>query len=255
MHGHGKERAEADEVTPGSGGGDARHRDRDEAARLPLEEQQFDREQHRRERRREGCRHACRRGRHEQGLALGARQVQELGDERSERAAGHDDRTLGAEGAAGADGDSRGERLQDREPRLDAAAVDQNRLDRFRDAVAANPFRSVTRHEADDEAADDGDGDDEGAQHVGGGRRGRDAEAVEEEEVGEEVNQGQQADRDICADDPDRYGNEREQKKAGVGGEIAERVQGALVVLRRARPEGEHVFPLYEAGRARTVEY
>jgi hypothetical protein len=90
---------------------------------------------------------------------------------------------------------------------------------------------------------------------VSGGRRGRDAEAVEEEEVGEEVNQGQQADGDVCADDPDRYGDEREQEKTGVGSEIAERLQGALVVLRCARPKVNMIFSPYQPGRARTVEY
>ena len=38
--------------------------------------------------------------------------------------------------------------------RLDPAALDQDRLDGLRDAVAANPLRAVARHEADDEAAD-----------------------------------------------------------------------------------------------------
>jgi hypothetical protein len=74
-----------------------RERDWNQAPRLPLEEQQFHGEHHRRDRGREGRRHAGGRAGDEKRLALGARQVKELRDERSERAAGHDDRTFGAE--------------------------------------------------------------------------------------------------------------------------------------------------------------
>ena len=42
------------------------------------------------------------------------------------------------------------------QPRLHAAAVDQNRFDRFRNSVAANALRAVARHQADDQRAADG---------------------------------------------------------------------------------------------------
>ena len=51
-------------------------------------------------------------------LRSSARQVQELREQRAHRAAGHDDRPLGAERAAGADRDRRRERLEQRDPRL-----------------------------------------------------------------------------------------------------------------------------------------
>ena len=44
-------------------------------------------------------------------------------------------------------------RLQNRQPRLHFAAVDQNGFERFRNAVSANAFRAVARHESDDQAA------------------------------------------------------------------------------------------------------
>jgi len=72
-------------------------------------------------------------------------------------------RPLGAERAAGADRDRRRQRLEHRELRLDAAAVDQDRLDRFGNAVAADPLGPIAGHESDDEA-DDGDDDDHAAQ-------------------------------------------------------------------------------------------
>ena len=48
-------------------------------------------------------------------------------------------------------------RLEDGHLGIDARAVEQNGLDGFGDAVAADFFRTETRHEADDQAADDGD--------------------------------------------------------------------------------------------------
>ena len=89
-------------------------------------------------------------------LRSAAGEVEALGEERADRAAGHDDRAFGAERAAGADGDGGRERLEDGDFRLDPAAADQDGLDRLGDAVAANLLRAVARHQADDQAADDG---------------------------------------------------------------------------------------------------
>ena len=46
-------------------------------------------------------------------------------------------------------------RLQKRDFRLDAAAIDQNRFNRFRNAVSADSLRAVARHHADDQRSGD----------------------------------------------------------------------------------------------------
>ena len=55
---------------------------------------------------------------HQQRLALRGRQMEDLRDDRADRAAGHDDRPFGAERPARADRDRRRERLEDRHLRL-----------------------------------------------------------------------------------------------------------------------------------------
>ena len=95
----------------------------------------------------------------EQRLALRGREVEELREERADRAARHDDRALRAERPARADRDRGGDGLQDRDLRLDPAAADQDRLERLGDAVAADLLRAEARHQADDERAHDRDED------------------------------------------------------------------------------------------------
>ncbi len=77
-------------------------------------------------------------------------------EQRAEGAAGHDDRTFRAEWTAGADGDGGGDGFEHGDARFDARSVEQDGLDSLRDAVAANLVRAVARHDADDDAADDG---------------------------------------------------------------------------------------------------
>ncbi len=79
--------------------------------------------------------------------------MEELRDQRSERAARHDDRAFGAERSAGADGDGGRERLEKRYPRLHPAAVDKDPLDGFGNAVPPDALRAVTRHESNDDRA------------------------------------------------------------------------------------------------------
>ena len=151
---HREQRPDADDVAAHRRRRRAGERDRNQAARLPFEQQQFHGQQHRGERRRERRRHAGRRAGDQQRLALGAGQMEELRDQRSERAAGHDDRPFGAERPARADRDRGRQRLEQRDLRLDAAAVDQDRFDRFGNAVAADALRAVARHHADDQRAE-----------------------------------------------------------------------------------------------------
>ncbi len=135
--------------------GDAGEGDGNEGARTPLEEQQLDREQHRGEWRREGGGHAGRRSGDEQRGALRIRELDPLRQQRTEGAAGHDDRTFRAERAAGADGDGGGDGFEYGDARLDARAVQQDGFNGFGNAVAANLVRAVAGHDADDDAADD----------------------------------------------------------------------------------------------------
>ncbi len=151
----GKQRAGPDQLRPPQGGDDDGGGDRNEAARLPLEQQQFDRKQHGGERRAEHRGHAGGRAGDQQRLALGRTQVEELREQGAERAAGHDDRTFGAERAAGADGDGGRQRLEQSDLGLDPALTDQDGLDGFGNAVAADFFRAEIGHQADDHAADD----------------------------------------------------------------------------------------------------
>src|SRR6185437_7300310 len=119
-----------------------------------LEEHDFDGEENGRHGRAEDRGHAGRRAGDQQRLALRGAQVKELREERAQGAARHDDRALGAERAAGADRDRRGERLQHGYLRLYPALTDEDRLERLGYAVPADLRRAVAGHEADDQAAD-----------------------------------------------------------------------------------------------------
>ena len=155
--GHREERAGTEPEDAHDRGGDAGEGDRDKAAGTPLEEEEFDGEEDGGERRGEGGRHSGGGSGDEEGGALGVGEVHPLGDEGAECAAGHDDGAFCSEGTAGADGDGGGDGLEEGDLGLDARAVEQDRLDGFGDAVAANLIRAVTCHDADDKAADDGD--------------------------------------------------------------------------------------------------
>ena len=138
-----------------------RERDGDERARTILEQQQLDGEEHGAHRAAEGRRHSRGGAGGEERLALVGRDVQQLAAQRAERAAGRDDRSLGAERSAGADGDRRGERLEKEHARRDAALAEQHALHHLGNAVAADGRRAVARHEPDDDCAAHGDRDDE----------------------------------------------------------------------------------------------
>ena len=111
--------------------------------RRELEQQQLDREHDRGERRAERGRHAGRGAAGEEDLALVGRHVDDLAEQRAERPAGDDDRALGAERAAGADGDRRRQRLGDAGAGRDPALSREHRLHRLGDAVAADDRRPL----------------------------------------------------------------------------------------------------------------
>src|SRR5512135_800172 len=153
MGGDREHRPRAEQVRPQQ----RRHRGgqghRDQAAGLPLEEQDLDGQEHRGHRRVEDRRHPARRPRHQQSFPLSGGQMEDLSDDRSDRAPRHDDRSLGPEWPARADRDGRRDRLEDRDLRAHPAPADQDRLHRLGDAVPPDPLRPVTGHQPDDQPA------------------------------------------------------------------------------------------------------
>jgi hypothetical protein len=167
----------------------ARNDERDKRPRLEFKKQQLDSKNHPCDRGVEGSRHAGSRAAGEQYFALDRGSVEGLANERADGSPSLNDRAFGAERAAGADRDGRRDGLQDSDPRGDAAAVEQDCLHRFGNAVPLD-FRSpVLGHDANDKAADDRSHDDHPTEVVvlWAGEVGR--PAMEEEEIGEESNQ------------------------------------------------------------------
>ena len=84
-------------------------------------------------------------------LRSAALKLEQLREQRADRAAGHDDRAFGAERAAAADRHRRRQRLQQRHFERQPAFAEEDGLDRFGDAVAADLVRPEPRHQADDQ--------------------------------------------------------------------------------------------------------
>ena len=160
-------------------------------------------------------------------LRSAAVRLKDLGDDGAEGAAGHDDRSLGAERAAGADGDRGRQRLEDGDLGRHAAAADEDGFEGFRDAVAADAVGAVAGHEADDEAADDRHEDgqpEQGAVLKDPAVRGK--EFIEGElpgvkQVREEPDQPQQDPGDDRAGRTDDQGQRRDPEKSHPRGEVA----------------------------------
>ena len=113
-------------------------------------------------------------------------------------------------------------RLEDGKPWLHFAAADQNGFDGLRDAVAANAFRAVTRHQADDQAAGDGHQHGPPAQMVPCGRDQCAAEALVIKEIGEEPDQAQQRQRHARPNQSDHDGHHGDGQHANGGSEVAQ---------------------------------
>src|SRR6185437_10072512 len=134
----------------------------------------------------------------------------------------HDDRPFGAERAARADRDRRGQRLQDGDLDIEAAAAEQDGFDRFRDAMAADLVGAVAGHQSDDDAADDGDGH---GSHPEGGvaeRQVRERQPAEVGDVGEEADEIEQYQAGDRTGGADQNGDARDQENARLGGEVPE---------------------------------
>jgi len=184
-----EERPVANDIVAHRRGGRAGQGHGNGATRLQLEEQQLDAQQDRGERSRECRGHTAGRARHQQRLALGAGEVEKLREHRAQSPTGHDDGSLGAEWSARSDGDGCGDRLQERHLGLDAAAIQEDGLDGFGDAMAADALGAVARHQADDEGAGDRHDDLEWAEVVAGRRDQRRIPALVKEQVCHQADQ------------------------------------------------------------------
>lgn len=110
-----------------------------------------------------GCQRSVERRRHAAGgtgnkqrFSFICGQVQVLSQDRTERPAGHDDGSLSAERATGADADRRRNRLEHSNFGFDAAAPGENGLNGLGHPMTANLVRTEPRHHADDQTAGDG---------------------------------------------------------------------------------------------------
>jgi len=135
-------------------GDDCSRRDRDEAARRPLEQQQLDRQHDRRDWCAEHGRHARGCAGDQQRFPLHVAYRERLRDQRPDGTAGHDDRSLSAEWPPRADRNRRGQRLQDSHLHIQPAAPEQDCLDGLGDAVSPDLLASVSRDQANDQRAD-----------------------------------------------------------------------------------------------------
>src|SRR6476660_3094741 len=109
--------------------------DGNEAARLPFEEQQLDGEHDGSKGRSEGGGHPGRRAGHQKRLALRRGEVEELGNQRTNGAARHDDGPFRAEWTTRSDGNRGGDGFQHGKPRFDLGPALENRFYSFRDSV------------------------------------------------------------------------------------------------------------------------
>ena len=210
---HGEDRRGAGIEHAHRGGDGARQRDGDDRARAELEEEKLDGQEHRGDGTAEGRRHTGGGAGREQRLALGRGGLDDLPEERAERAAGGDDRPFRAERAAGADGDRGREWLEERDARRDAALVEQHLLHGLGDAMAADGLRSVARHDADDDAADDRDDHDELAEVVLRRRNEGERPLAVKSEIRDEADQTREHLRDQPAQDSKYNGHHREKNK------------------------------------------
>ena len=206
---HLKHRARAQQLHVDRGRQRARNDQRDKRSRLELEQQQLNRQDDAGNRRVECRRHARRRSACQQHLPLNRRRVQHLAYQRSDRSPGLDDRPLRAKRAARANRDRRRNRFQQRDLRLNPAAVDQHRFHRFRNPVPFDLRRAIFRHDANDEPAHHRNQDHPRAQMM----RSHAAECrrplMEEEKIGEQPDQFVEN----IGDEPGNQSNRRRQKR------------------------------------------
>src|SRR2546427_1745025 len=108
----------------------------------------------------------------------------------------HDDRAFRTERTSRSDGDGRRNRLEDRELRLNTAAVEKDGFDCFRNAVATNSLGSVSRHETNNQAPENRHSDHEDSEMMAERRHQLARYALVKENVRDESDEFQKAQRD-----------------------------------------------------------
>ena len=140
--------------------------------------------------------------------------MKRLPDQRTNRAASLNDRSFRPKRAAGADGNRCGNRFQDRNPRLNAAAVHHHRLHGLGYAVPFNLRRSILRHEANDDSANHRNRDHPQPKLIVARAYELSDEAVVKENVGEQADQFVQHERNQPREQPDAGCKKRYQHHA-----------------------------------------
>src|SRR5262249_2101247 len=118
----------------------------------------------------------------------------------------HNDRAFGAERPTGPNRNCRRNGFQDRKFRLDAAAVEQNGFNGFRYAMAANSFRTVSRHQPDNETAKHRNGYNKDSKMVPARRNEFCRYPLIKEDICEKSDELQQPQRYECTECADRNG-------------------------------------------------
>src|SRR5580698_5933710 len=119
-----------------------------------------------------------------------------LPDQRSDRAPGLNNRSLGSKRAAGTDRNGSRKRFQDRNPWLNTAAIYHHRFHRLGNTMPFNLRASILRHEADDDSANHRDRNHPQAKLVMSRAQEFRNEAMVKENIGEQANQLVQDKRD-----------------------------------------------------------
>ena len=141
-------------------------------------------------------------------------------EDRAHRAARHNDRTFGAEGATGADGNRGRQRLEHGDFRLHAAATEKNRFERFRYTMAADFFRAIARHQTDHHAADHRHENYKIAETMMIGRLKHGGELPVERNVGDHRNQPNQYISDHGAERADNHRHPGQSENPFVTGKV-----------------------------------
>ena len=154
------------EVHGDGGGHDGGNRHGDEGARAKFEKEKFDGHQDSRQGRDKRGGHAGGGAGGQQHAPLVGREVGELRENRAEGRSRLDDGTFRAERSTGADGERRGQGLEDAHAHAHLAFADQHGLHGFRNAVALQGRLPKVDHDADQQAANGRDQDHPRAQMV-----------------------------------------------------------------------------------------
>ena len=197
---------------------------RNEAARLPLEQEQLDGHEHRGDRCGENRGHSGGSSGDQQCPALQGGEPEKLREQGSEGAAGHDNGAFGSERPAGSDCYRRGKRLEQSNAGLHPAVARQYRLQRLGDAVAADFFRPVPCHQPDNKAAGCRYQYGQWAEQMRGGWCQGQRKAPEENEIGDRADEADECEGDAGAGCADYDCKQHEQQHAHVACEVGQPV-------------------------------